>query len=200
MKYKVEVDRAAEMVRKEMLLDPGPLIPRLYAFPPLASRFPPLASFGLRGLHDSNLRDDVLFVPFDPSLMVNWRSKNLIGTGIVILSFRVKARVTVFFSDALRATPAPGKTFSDYPRNFNEWPKSLTRESLLVFVNAIGMMGYALSYSYTRDGKGRRVFDSEPETNLEDSRFCYDLTDATEESALLDALHRDRNGKLEASA
>ena len=133
--------------------------------------------------------------------MQHWSGKNLIGFGIVTLLFHAKARVIVFLSDALRATPAPGKTFADYPRNLDRWPKALTHESLLVSVNARGMKGFGLSYGYTRDGKNRRVFDSaEPEAELDEGRFCYDLTEATEESAALDALHRNRDGRLEATA
>lgn len=200
--YKSEVDRAIEILRKEMIADPGPVIPRLLAFPPLGAKFPPLATTGLRGLDRAGiLVDDILVAPFDPGLMSSWQGKNLIGSGIVILCFHMKARVTVFLSDALFGAAPAGKTFDDMPRNLSEWPKSLTHEALLINVNAIGMKGYALGYDYTRDGKGRRVFAARPEPiKMEVGRFCYDLTDATGESALLDALSRGRDGGIEQQA
>jgi len=202
LKYKVEVSRAVELARTEMLTSPGLLIPRLYAFPPLGVRFPPLSSLGLQGLDAAGqMLDEIMVVPFDPGLMQDWSGKNLIGMGIVRILFQAKARVIVFLGEARRAQPAPGKTFADYPRNLADWPKGLVHDALLVNVNAIGMRGYGLSYGYTRDGKGRRVFDAtEPEATLDEGRFCYDLTQATEESAMLDALHRNRDGRLEATA
>ena len=180
--YKADVDYAVEIVRSEMLANPGPVPPFLMAFPP--------AWTGIARPFTTTL---------DPGLMTHWQSKNIIGGLIVKILFQAQARVIVFLSEALRATPEPGKTFADYPRNLKDWPKGLTHEALLVSVNAIGTKGYVLSYGYTRDGLDRRVF-AEPECELDEGRFCFDLTEATEESATLDALNRNREGRLESIA
>jgi hypothetical protein len=181
--YKTEVDYAVELMRSEMLTNPGPVAPRLMAFPPEWTGIAKPFSTAL-----------------DPDLMGHWQAKNTIGSLIVKILFQAHARVTVFFSDALFGAPPPGKTFADMPCNLWEWPKSLTHEALLVNVNAIGMKGYGLSYGYTRDGKDRRVFNATtPDVELDTGRFCFDLTNATEESATLDALHRNRDGRLEAT-
>jgi hypothetical protein len=178
--YKTEVDYAVEIVRSEMLANPGPIAPRPMAFPPETGIERPFST------------------PLHPEMMAHWKSKNIIGSIIVKILFQAHARVIVFFSDALFASPPPGKTFADMPRNLWEWPKALTHEALLVNVNAIGMKGYGLSYGYTRDGLDRRVFNAAaPDVELDTGRFCFDLTEATEEAATLDALHRNREGELE---
>jgi hypothetical protein len=179
-----EVKRAVEVTRAEMLANPAPIAPRLMAFPPW-----------------TGIDDRPFSLAVDPGLMADWRSKNSIGALIVKILFQAKARATVFLSDGFGAmTPPEGKTFDDMPSYFGDWPRELIREALLVFVNALGMKGYSLVYQYSRDGKGRRVFSADPPIELDHGRFCYDLTDATELSATLDALHRDRDGELEANA
>jgi len=184
--FKAEVDRAVEIMRAEMIADPGPIAPRLMAFPPAWTQV-----------------DRPFIAPIDPNLMAHWQSKNAIGAAIVTILFQAESRVTVFLSDGFGAmSPPAGKTFADMPRYLGDWPPSLIREHLLIFVNALGMKGYAMMLDYTRDGKNRRVFPGPPEPilNIAAARFCYDLTEATEESATLDALNRSRDGKLEAQA
>jgi hypothetical protein len=179
--FKEQIDRAVRLAQRELTEDPGEMWPRLMAF-------------GANG--------KLTWTQIDPAYMADRKSKNLIGAMIVKACF--ESSVAVMLSDGYgNMTPPEGKTFDDMPRNFGAWPPSLIREALLVFVNAIGMKGYALCYGYTRDGKNRRVFAAGPGPafgRMITARFCYDLTNATEESATLDALLRGRHGVVESNA
>jgi hypothetical protein len=167
--FQDEVEMALAMTRREMVEDPGEIWPRVLAF-------------------ECGPERKLVWSHIDPRMMADWRSKNVIGTRIVRDCFISK--VVVFLSDGFHNSPAPGKTFADYPRSFAEWPKELIHETLLVWVNAQGMGGFNLEHPYTRDEKGRRVFAPEPELCPAKlfSRFSFDLSTATEEEAAIEAL------------
>jgi hypothetical protein len=178
--FKEEIEHALHMTHREMVEDAGEMWPRFLAF-------------------DHGPDKKLLWAQIDPAMMADWREKNKIGAMIVERCFDSKA--VIFLSDGYCNTPAPGKTFDDYPRDFAEWPAGLKREALLVFVNARHMKGVSLAHAYTRGGKGQRIFAPEPELlPVSTSRFAFDLTQASRLSAALDALLRNRDGAREAQA
>ena len=178
--FKEQVEKAVALMRREMEADPGDVWPRVLGY---------------------SEDDRLTWMQIDPAMMASWRDKNKIAAMIVKHCFSAGAVCAVFLSDCFIASPAQGKTFDDYPRDFSKWPKHLTRESLLIVVNGRGIVGEFFEWKYTRDS-GRRIFSPEmekPEHSVS-NRFAFDLRNTTEHAAVLEALLRGRHGNMEASA
>lgn len=180
--FQSEIEEAIKLMTAEMEEDP-----------PDEQIWPRMMAFG-------GPEKKVLLAAIDPAMMADWRDKNKIGALIVKECFR--HAVTVFLSDGYGTDVSSG----NIPRNFADLPPSLRSEALLIFVNALGSKGRLIQFDYRRAFdyrapacKGRRVFAPEPILrHVSSGRFLYDLREATELSATLDALFRGREGDLRA--
>jgi hypothetical protein len=175
--FKEQVDKAVVLMRREMEADPGEVWPRVFGY-----------SEG----------DKLTWMHIDPAMMASFRDKNKIAAMIVKHCFSAGAVCAVFLSDCFVASPAQGKTFDDYPRDFSKWPKDLTRESLLIVVNGRGIVGEGFEWNYTRKS-GVRIFAPEMEKpgRAVRNRFAFDLRNTTAQAAIIEALLRGRNGSVE---
>jgi hypothetical protein len=88
----------------------------------------------------------------------------------------------VFVHDAW-TSKVPASMRSSLPPSMADWPEHLRSERMVITVNKIGDVGRMFFHEYTRDAKGKPIWDK---TKIEEvvgdfnaARFCYDLRPET---------------------
>ena len=154
------------------------------------SLMPRIVAFGKDGKLEYNA--------ISHEFMESWQMKNRIGAYIAHISFTESVKCAIFLADSRCATLPKGKKFEDMPNNFADWPEEYIQEGFVLAVNAKGMKGFGLVQTY-KSRLGEITFDK-PHLLDAEGRFIFNLTNTTEEAAIIEAMSRGREGTVAITA